>query len=178
MSASQRQLALRLLALLAVVALSVFIFSIRDRAAEFERYGYLGVFVISFMAYATIILPAPGVAIIGAMGAVFNPLWIGVCAGAGAACGEVVGYIAGYSGQVVLERAKIYARLEAYTRKYGVLAVFVLSAIPNPLFDLAGAAAGALKMPVGWFFLACWAGETVKMLIFAYGGAALLRFFG
>jgi uncharacterized membrane protein YdjX (TVP38/TMEM64 family) len=114
------------------------------------------------------------VAIVVAMGAVFNPLWIGVVAGAGAACGEVVGYIAGYSGQGIVEKAKIYKRLEYYTRKFGPLAVFVLSAIPNPLFDLAGAAAGALKMHVAKFFLACWAGETVKMMFFAYGGAALL----
>jgi uncharacterized membrane protein YdjX (TVP38/TMEM64 family) len=33
-------------------------------------------------------------------------------------------------------------------------------------------------MPVIHFFLACWAGETVKMLIFAYGGASLLELIG
>jgi len=54
--------------------------------------------------------------------------------------------------------------------------VFVFSAIPNPLFDLAGAAAGTLKMPVIKFFLACWAGETVKMTFFALGGSKLLGF--
>jgi uncharacterized membrane protein YdjX (TVP38/TMEM64 family) len=178
MSRETRLKLTRLLAFLAVIALTVFIYSIRDRAAEFEQYGYIGIFILSFMAYATIVLPAPGVAIIAAMGAVFNPLWIGVIAGAGAACGEAVGYIAGYSGQGIVEKAKIYEQLERFTKKFGPLAVLVMSAIPNPLFDFAGAAAGALKMPVIHFFLACWAGETVKMLIFAYGGASLLELIG
>jgi len=168
----------RFTAFLAVVALTIYIYSIRERAAEFEQYGYAGIFVISFMAYATIVLPAPGVAIIAAMGAVFNPFWIGVVAGAGAALGEVVGYIAGYSGQKIAAKARVYAYLENLTKKYGMGAVFLLSAVPNPLFDLAGASAGALKMPVLQFFLACWAGETVKMLIFAYGGASLLQMLG
>jgi len=168
----------RIAAFLAVVALTIYIYSIRERAAEFEQYGYAGIFVVSFMAYATIVLPAPGVAVIAAMGAVFNPFWIGVVAGAGAALGEVVGYIAGYSGQEIAAKAKVYAYLENLTKKYGMGAVFLLSAVPNPLFDLAGASAGALKMPVIRFFLACWAGETVKMLIFAYGGASLLQMLG
>jgi uncharacterized membrane protein YdjX (TVP38/TMEM64 family) len=42
------------------------------------------------------------------------------------------------------------------------------------LFDLAGAAAGALKMPLQKFLLWCWLGETVKMFIFAYAGASSL----
>ena len=39
---------------------------------------------------------------------------------------------------------------------------------------MAGVAAGILKMPVRKFMLACWAGETVKMLVFAYAGAGSL----
>jgi uncharacterized membrane protein YdjX (TVP38/TMEM64 family) len=165
-------------AFLAVVALTIYIYSIRERIVEFEQYGYAGIFVISFMAYATIVLPAPGVAIVAAMGAVFNPFWIGIVAGAGAALGEAVGYIVGYSGQEIAAKAKIYTYLENLTKKYGMGAVFLLSALPNPLFDLAGASAGALKMPALQFLLACWAGESVKMLFFAYGGASLLQMIG
>jgi uncharacterized membrane protein YdjX (TVP38/TMEM64 family) len=178
MTAQSRQLLTRVFALLVVVGISVFIFSIRDRAAEFEQFGYAGIFVISFMAYATVFLPAPGVALIAAMGAVFNPVWVGVVAGLGAALGEVVGYLAGYSGQVIVEKAKIYTRLVRFTEKHGAVAVFALSAIPNPLFDIAGAAAGTLKMPVVRFFIACWAGETVKMMVFSFGGAKIIEFLG
>ncbi|MFN2237428.1 MAG: hypothetical protein ACK2U1_24615, partial [Anaerolineales bacterium] len=63
----------RILALVAVIGISIFVFSIRDRADEFAVYGYPGIFVIAFLANATVLLPAPGIAVVFAMGAVFNP---------------------------------------------------------------------------------------------------------
>ena len=59
-------------------------------------------------------------------------------------------------------------------KKNGSLTVFILAAIPNPFFDLAGVAAGSLKMPVVRFFIFCWMGEIVKMGIFAFAGASTL----
>lgn len=178
MTTQTRQLLLRLLALLIVVVISIIIYSIRDRAEEFSRYGYAGVFLIAFMAYATVFLPAPGVALIAAMGGIFNPFWVGIIAGLGAASGEVIGYIAGYSGQGIASKINIYDRLVRMTKRFGPLAVFILAVIPNPLFDLAGAAAGTLRMPVFRFFLACWAGETIKMMLFSFGGARLMTHIG
>jgi uncharacterized membrane protein YdjX (TVP38/TMEM64 family) len=173
-----RLLITRLVALTAVIAITVYIYSIRDRAAEFEQYGYLGIFVISFMAYATVVLPAPGVAVVAAMGGVFNPFLVGLVAGLGAACGELVGYLAGYSGRGVAEKIKIYDQLVSFTRRFGAWGVLILSIIPNPFFDLAGLAAGTLKLSVYRFFLACWVGETAKMMVFAYGGATFLELLG
>jgi uncharacterized membrane protein YdjX (TVP38/TMEM64 family) len=167
----------RIISLLVVVSISIYIFSIRDRASEFAIYGYPGIFLLSFMAYATVLLPAPGAALVFTMGAVLNPLGIGLAAGAGAALGEISGYMMGFSGQAVIERADIYERLSKWMRKNGSLAVLLLSAIPNPLFDLAGAAAGALKMPLKKFLFWCWIGETIKMTIFAYSGAFTLTLF-
>ena len=178
MTAQTRQRLVRLFALLVVILISIWIYSIRDRADEFAQYGYAGIFIISFMAYATVFLPAPGVAIIAAMGTVFNPFWIGIVAGLGAAFGEIVGYMAGYSSQGIAAKIHYYERLGGLTKRYGYLAVFLLAAIPNPLFDLAGAAAGTLRMPVIRFFLACWAGETIKMMLFAFGGSKIGNLLG
>jgi uncharacterized membrane protein YdjX (TVP38/TMEM64 family) len=50
------------------------------------------------------------------------------------------------------------------------LAIFILAFVPNPLFDLAGMAAGALKLPVWKFLLACSIGKILKMLMFAFAG--------
>jgi membrane protein DedA with SNARE-associated domain len=58
-------------------------------------------------------------------------------------------------------------------RKNGPLSILILSAIPNPIFDITGAAAGALRMPVLKFFIWTWIGETIKMVVFAYFGAYL-----
>jgi membrane protein DedA with SNARE-associated domain len=162
---------LRVLALLAVVAISVYIYMIRDHAAQFAVYGYPGIFLISILANATVLLPAPGVAVVFAMGGVFNPFIVGIVAGAGAAIGELSGYAAGFSGQVVVERTKLYMRIEHWMEHYGMPTIFVLAAIPNPFFDLAGIAAGMLKMPILKFFGACLLGKIIKMWIFAYAGA-------
>ena len=111
------------------------------------------------------------------MGAVFNPLGVGLAAGAGAALGELSGYLAGFSGQEVIKQVRVYKYLEAWMRRNGSLTVLVLSAIPNPLFDLAGVAAGSLKMPFARFLIWCWIGETMKMLTFAYFGGKAVNLF-
>jgi len=67
----------RVLALVVVIGISVFVYSIRDQVEEFAIYGYPGIFVISFLANATVLLPAPGIAVVFAMGAIFNPILVG-----------------------------------------------------------------------------------------------------
>jgi uncharacterized membrane protein YdjX (TVP38/TMEM64 family) len=166
---------LRILALLAVIGISVYIFTIRDQAERLSAYGYPGIFIISILANATILLPAPGVAVVFAMGSVFNPFFVGVVAGTGAAIGEISAYMAGFSGQGVIENIKLYDRVTSWMQHYGAFTILLLAAIPNPFFDLAGMAAGALKMPVQKFVFWCVIGKIIKMLIFAYTGAYSLN---
>jgi uncharacterized membrane protein YdjX (TVP38/TMEM64 family) len=161
---------LRILALLAVIAITFYIYSIRDRVEDFAAYGYPGIFLIALMANATVFLPAPGVAVVFAMGSIFNPLGVALAAGAGGTIGELSGYLAGFSGQAVVERTDVYERINPWVQKYGSWAILVLSAIPNPFFDVAGVAAGIAKMSLRSFMLACWVGQTIKMAMFAYAG--------
>ena len=161
---------LRVLALFGVVALTIYISSLRDRVEQFATFGYPGIFLIALLANATILLPAPGVAIIYAMGAIFNPLGVGLAAGTGGAIGELSGYLAGFSGQAVVERTDVYNRVKPWIDKYGGWAILVLSAIPNPFFDIAGIAAGIAKMPVQVFLFFTWMGQLIKMTIFALAG--------
>jgi hypothetical protein len=96
---------LRVLALFAVVGITLFFYSIRDRIDELQQWGYPGVFLIALLANATVLLPAPGVAVIYAMGAIFsNPFGVGLAAGLGGTVGELSGYLAGFSGQAVVDR--------------------------------------------------------------------------
>ncbi len=176
LSPEKRLTLARILALFVVIALSVFVFTIRDQAEQLAVYGYPGIFVLSFLAYATVLLPAPGVAVVFTMGSVFNPIGVAIAAGTGAALGELTGYLAGFSGQAVVERVEIYDRLTSWMKKNGSLTILVLAAIPNPFFDLAGVAAGSLKMHVVRFLFWCWIGEMIKMAIFAFAGARSLDF--
>ncbi len=161
---------LRVLALFAVIGITLYIFSIRDRVEEFAAYGYPGIFLIAMLANATVLLPAPGVAVIYAMGAIFNPFGVALAAGTGGAIGELSGYLAGFSGQAVIERMEVYERVRPWVEKYGGWAILVLSAIPNPFFDIAGIAAGIAKMPVRTFLIFTWVGQLIKMLLFALAG--------
>ena len=99
--------------------------------------------------------------------------WIGVglAAGAGATLGELSGYLAGFSGQAIVENQALYDRFEGYMKKYGGLTITVLAFLPLPVFDLAGVAAGALRMNVLKFLSWCFLGKLPKMLIIAYAGA-------
>ena len=162
---------LRILALVMVVGITVYIYSIRDHVNEFAAYGYPGIFLVMLLANATVIIPAPGVAVVFAMGSIFNPLGVALAAGTGGAIGELTGYLAGFSGQAIVENTQTYNRISPWVQKYGVWAILVLSAIPNPFFDLAGIAAGVAKIPVWKFLLFCWIGQLIKMAMFAYAGA-------
>lgn len=169
---------LRGISFLAVIAISIWIYSIKDQAAQLAAYGYPGIFIVAMLANATVFLPAPGVAVVFAMGSIFNPLLVALFAGTGAAIGELVGYLAGYSGQGIVENTKMYARIEPWVRRYGVFAIFILAALPNPFFDIAGVAAGILKIPIGKFFIACWLGQLIKMFAFAYAGSISISWLG
>ena len=161
---------LRVLAILAVIAITIYTYSLRDRIEEFQALGYPGIFLVALIANATILLPAPGAALVAAVGAIFNPIGVGIAAGTGGAIGELSGYLAGFSGQAVIERTDVYAKIKPWVNKYGGWAILVLSAIPNPLFDVAGIAAGIAKMRFWTFLFFVWIGQMIKMTLFAYAG--------
>lgn len=167
----------RIGAFLVVVGITVYIFTIRENIEQYAAYGYPGIFAIALLTNATVLLPAPGVAVVYAMGAVFNPLWVAVAAGTGGALGELSGYLAGFSGQAVVERNELYRRVLPWVHRYGPWAILMLAAIPNPFFDTAGIIAGITKMPVWSFLLACWGGQLIKMGMFAFAGAYSLDLF-
>ncbi len=172
MSSERRLTLLRWLSLLIVIGLSAFIFSIRNQVKEFSIYGYPGIFLIALLSNATVLLPVPGLALVFAMGGIFHPLGVALAAGTGGAIGEFSGYMAGFSGQAVVKRIDTYKRITPWIDKYGTLAILLLASVPNPFFDLAGIAAGAAKIPVKNFFLACWVGQLIKASFFSYAGAA------
>jgi membrane protein YqaA with SNARE-associated domain len=146
------------------------------------RAGYLGLFVISILGNATIIIPAPVFVLACAAGMVYGPIPVGLISGLGAALGELTGYYAGYGGSSVIPEGKWYQRLERFMSRHGMLTIFLLAAIPNPLFDVGGMIAGALKMPVLKFIIAAWVGKALRLGLMAFiclGGLPFLqRFIG
>ncbi len=161
----------RVAAFVGVVVLSILISINREQVQRFQAFGYPGIFALSFLASATIILPAPGLIPVFSLGSAgLNPWLIGLAAGAGSTLGELSGYAAGFSGQAIIENRDMYDRLVRWMRRYGLFTIFVLALIPNPLFDLAGVVSGALRVPLWQFLLVTFAGKTVKMVAVALLG--------
>ncbi len=163
----------RVLLFILIIALSLYLVSIRDKMRHLAAFGYPGIFIVSLLSSASLFIPVPGVIMTSTMGAILNPIWVAISAGTGAAVGELSGYLAGFSGQAVVENARMYEQMTALMKKYGDVLVFVLAFIPNPLFDMAGIVSGMLKLPMWRFFLWCLLGKILKMLMFAYGGSFL-----
>ena len=164
---------IRILVFLFVFGLSVIIFVNKDEIQHLDTFGYPGLFILSILSNATVIVPVPGVILTSAMGILLNPLYVAIVAGAVASLGELSGYLAGFSGQGVIENASWYEKVEKWMKSYGYLTIAFLAFIPNPAFDMAGISAGAMKMPVWKFLIMCFIGKALKMLFFAYGGALI-----
>ncbi len=96
---------------------------------------------------------------------------MGLVAGLGDALGEFSGYGLGYAGKDFLRRKTLFETFQRWMHRRGMLTIFLLSTFPNPLFDLAGAAAGATRMPAHRFFSATLGGKIIKDLFLAYGGS-------
>lgn len=137
-----------------------------------EKYGYIGAFVISLASSATLFFPAPGWAVIIGLGKVLDPILLGIVAGLGSGIGELTGYIAGEGVREVLnDRIKESKQIHELVQKYDVVAIFFLAAIPNPIFDVAGIAAGGVKMEWWKFLLATIAGRIIRYVILAKIGS-------
>ena len=154
-----------------------------------EGYGYLGVFLISILGGATIIVPVPMLAVVFALGGVLKyPVLIGIAAGLGETIGALTIYMTGYGGGAALvssEHGKVqaaYARLMNLMERRSSLTLFILSAVLNPFFYPAGLAAGALRFGIKRYFIICWGGKTIKGLTVAFAGywglRGLLRMLG
>ena len=161
---------LQILALLFVLALSVFLLLNREKVAELEVYGYLGVFLISIITCSSIVVPVPGWILVAALGAILNPVLVGIVSGLGGTLGEMTGYLLGYGGRLAVDNVGLYNRMVRWMKRWGSATIFILALIPNPLFDLAGATAGLLRFPIWKFLLFGAAGRIPKHILFAYIG--------
>ncbi len=176
---AMRRLEYSLLALVAVLtstlAFAFFFFDID--LAQLNTYGYFGLFVIALISAASIVLPMPGAAAIASAGAFLDPLigiptpiLVGLVAGPAEAIGELTGYAAGYGGSVLFRERPFYPRVKAWMQRRGILTMFLLSTVPNPLVDVAGVAAGAVRMKLRHFFVGVLFGKIVKNIYLATGG--------
>ena len=164
--------AVQILLLLLAVGLSLsivwFTYQYQHELRRLGHYGYLGLFFISILGNATLIIPAPVFVMACAAGLVYGPVGVGIVAGIGSAIGELTGYMAGAGGKALIPKGRVYERLHYFMQRHGMLTIFLLAAIPNPIFDVGGLIAGALRMKAWKFILAAWAGKAIRLSLTAW----------
>lgn len=148
----------------------------QDQIQKYQGLGYLGLFLINLMGSGTIVLPVPALLSVYLAGETLTPWLVGVVAGAASALGELTGYMLGFGGGVLIDENPVYQRFYNFMVRYGFWTILVLAVIPNPLFDMAGMAAGALRFPMSRFLLAALIGKTIRMIAVAYAGYYSLGF--
>ncbi len=170
----------QLLTLFFAIGLSVAIIILtnqyKDQIQNLGNAGYLGLFILSIIGNATLILPAPVFVLVCAAGLALGPIPVGIVSGVGASIGELTGYLAGYGGEAIIPEGKLYQRLHAFMDRHGMLAIFLLAAIPNPIFDIGGLIAGVLKMPVWKFLVAAAIGKSIRLGVTAWACMAGIPF--
>jgi len=162
--------------ILIAVLISLLIFTFRDSLAGLQAYGLLGLFLLNIVGSATLFLPTPLFLSAFVAGSIYNPILVAVVASAGSALGELTGYLAGYGAEDILEKDPKIQKIRGWMKKRGFLTLFLLAAIPNPIFDMAGFVAGATEVSVKRYLIAVWLGKLIKFLVIAYLGAGSLNY--
>jgi membrane protein YqaA with SNARE-associated domain len=125
-------------------------------------WGYVGVFIVTFIATASFILPIPYLLIVARAGIYLDPLLLTTVAGLAGALGELTGYVIGVTGRDLIARGKWYDKANHLMVTYGFWCVAFFAFVPNPFFDAIGFAAGVLRYPLWKFVLACFLGKSLK----------------
>lgn len=139
-------------------------------------YGYLGVFLVTLLANASVFIPVPYPGVVAKLAANLNVAGASLLGAAGSVLGETTAFFVGRAGKGVVEKTRFYMwlqrQLRSPVRAFTVL--FLLSAPPNPFFDIAGLTAGSLGVSFPIFVVAVFLGRVVRMAILAALGRTYL----
>ena len=135
------------------------------------QYGYLGVFIVSFIGASSIVLPIPYTILIIYFGSQWDPLLVALAGGAGSALGEFFGYVLGYYGRTVVSeenQKKMNYILKIFSR-YGAFTIFLFALTPLP-DDLLFIPLGIMRYSFLKAFVPSLLGKLLMCLILSYGG--------
>jgi membrane protein YqaA with SNARE-associated domain len=171
-----RALTLAALGIAALLGLNVVFLLIPIDYRAFGMFAYPGVFVVCFIANATTFVPVPYIPVVMHVSRTADLVWLVVVLGAlGSVLGESVAFAVGRAGERVAEESQRWRRLERFLAKPWLagLSLFVLAVPPNPLFDVAGLAAGALGVRYAVFFIAVFFARIIRLAAVAWLGFRL-----
>ena len=145
----------------------VFAYFFQERFSDYVGIGLVGLFIGCFLANVTVLLPAPGLLLVGQYSLLCGPLLAATVGSIGVALGEMAGYLVGYMGQNITQTKKNLSLLVLF-RKHPYLTIFLFSFLPLPFFDVIGMLSGFEKIKWKQFLFTCWIGKFLKMALIAF----------
>jgi membrane protein DedA with SNARE-associated domain len=159
------------------VSLAVLFLALDLGADNLQRWGYAGLFGIVLLRSASVVLPMPGGGVIFAAGGLLDPVLgvpapivVGLVAGFAESIGEMTGYAAGIGGSTMLKDRAVYTRIKRWVERRPFQTVFLMTFTPPMLFDVAGLAAGAARVPIRVFYPALLSGKILRDTLVALAG--------
>ena len=194
----RKRIAISLLGTTLVLSIAGSVFLVRnwEYVSRVQQEGYAGLFLISLLAGSPIPTPTPAMILTFTLGSILDPLAVGLISGVGNTVGGVLIYLTGRGGRRFfpsldipdpannaypsrMDRflAKIMTpRIREFANRRGMISIFVLSLVPNPILTPMIIGIGATRYPFRKFLFASWAGKTAQTMILAYLGYFGLRF--
>jgi membrane protein YqaA with SNARE-associated domain len=175
-AAHRRHVVFAVIGVIALIALNAAVYLAPIDYAAFARFAYIGAFVVCFLANALVAIPIPYIPIVAHIGATAESAAIVVALGAlGSVLGESVAFLLGRAEQGLVSEHPIYRRIHSVAQREllagGLL--FLLSVPLNPVFDIAGLAAGAVGVRYRVFFTAVFLGRLVRLAVIVWLGATI-----
>ena len=136
-----------------------------------QNAGYGGVWLVAFIGASSVFIPIPSFAAICAAAAPnfgLDPLVLGLLAGSAEGLGEMTGYLTGVGGRRLAQKSPLYPIVQHLVEFHGGPILFVLSAVPNPLIDFMGIAAGSTGYPAWKFLTIVATGKLIKSVWVVY----------
>ena len=197
----RREIFFGVLAIVVTIVLCVAAIYYKDAlmdVAYMAGYSLLGVLIIAFIACSIVSItavPIPYVLVVLTLPGVLAPHWgilapvlVGIISALGAAIAQWLTFMIGYGSSSLSQKittkikSRFYTRAMDWARRHGSWAVFIMSAILNPIHLPMTLAIAALRYPPHKFFLFSLLGNMVKSLFIAFCGyfglTSLFRFLG
>lgn len=201
----RREIIVGSIAVIFTVAICVAAILYKDeimKRATAVGYSLIGLLVISFLAgsilsftaipipYWFLVFTLPSV--LASHWGLLAPVGVGLTSALGATLGHMPTFMLGYGGRSLTRKlsnrfskswyGRWYNRVIAWSQKHGWIAVFLTSALFNPVHLPMTVAFGSLRYPPVKFFIFSLLGNAVKSLFLAFAGyyglTFLLKFIG
>jgi membrane protein YqaA with SNARE-associated domain len=160
----------------ALIALNIAVYLAPIDYRGLTTFAYAGAFLVCLIANAVVAIPIPYIPVIAHIGATAqSPALVVVLGALGSVIGESVAYVVGRAEQGLVSEHPLYKRLHRLAERKWLagMVLFGLAVPLNPLFDVAGLAAGAMGMRYRVFFIAVFTARVVRLALIVWLGVLL-----